>query len=231
MSARTDRLRDARLYLIFTPEVCGARDPLAVLEAVLDDVDVVQVRPKARERGLAHDGGDGARVQTNARELFDWCVKVLDVVRAHSSSVLVLANDRVDVARSLQDRSLAGVHLGQDDCPVDIARAVLGDDALIGFSTHSHAQIADASELAVDYLGFGPIFATETKGYERGLGAEAAWIAQQGTALPVFPIGGIARETIGELAEVGRAAVSSAILAAPDPARAARELRGMLERT
>ncbi|MCE9593109.1 MAG: thiamine phosphate synthase [Planctomycetes bacterium] len=233
MSARSVELRDAvrkaRLYLIFTPEVCGAREPLAVLEAVLDHVDIVQVRPKAPDRNAEPARGDHARIQTNARELFDWCSRVLDVVKSRSSSVLVIANDRVDVARSLQDRGLAGVHLGQDDCPVDIARAVLGDDALIGFSTHTHGQVAEASELAVDYLGFGPIFETATKGYARGLGAEAAWIAQQGTELPLFPIGGIGRENVVELAEVGRAAVSSAILAAPDPARAAQELRAWLD--
>ena len=82
----------------------------------------------------------------------------------------------------------------------------------------------------VDYLGFGPIYPTRTKGYERGLGPEAAWVAQSATALPVFPIGGIDATNAADLVPVGRAAVSSAILGADDPARAAREIRALLER-
>ncbi|MBI5432112.1 MAG: thiamine phosphate synthase [Planctomycetes bacterium] len=226
---RRERLRDARLYLLFTPDSCAPRDPLDVLASVLDWVDVVQVRPKAPDRGLDPRGGARELVQTHARELFDWCRRVLELVNARERRPLVLANDRVDVARSLLDAGLAGVHLGQEDCPVDLARSVLGDDALIGRSTHSHAQVVEAGELALDYLGFGPVFATATKGYARGLGAEAAWIAQQATPLPIFPIGGIGLSNAVELAEVGRAAVSSAILGAEDAARAARELRQMLE--
>ena len=71
--------------------------------------------------------------------------------------------------------------------------------------------------------------ATRTKGYEHGLGSECCWIASEASPLPLFPIGGIDRSNAQELARVGRAAVSSAILAAPDPARAARELRALLE--
>lgn len=227
--ARRERLRQARLYLLFTPEVCGARDPLETLAAVLDWVDVVQVRPKAPDRAIDPGGREAPRVQTEARELFEWCRRVLALVESRAHRPLVIANDRVDVARSLGDAGVDGVHLGQEDCPVDVARGLLGPAALIGLSTHSHAQVVESGELAVDYLGFGPIHATPTKGYERGLGAEAAWIAAQATALPLFPIGGIALTNAAELAEVGRAAVSSAILAAADPARAARELRQLLE--
>ncbi len=223
------RIADARLYLLFTPEICGERDPLAVLEAALPYVDVVQVRPKRADRELRASRDDRAEVRTSARELFDWCLRVVDVARPLGERApLVLANDRVDVARSLIELGIAGVHLGQDDCPPEVARALLGERGLIGLSTHDVAQVADAAEREVDYLGFGPLHATSTKGYVRGLGPEAAWVAQQGTSLPIFPIGGITAANVGELTELGRAAVSSAILAASDPARAARELAALL---
>ena len=89
--------------------------------------------------------------------------------------------------------------------------------------------MALATQLPVDYLGFGPIYPTATRGYERGLGPEAAWVANAGAPCPLFPIGGIGTDNAAELAVVGRAAVSSAVLAAPDPGAAAALLRSMLE--
>ena len=121
-----------------------------------------------------------------------------------------------------------GVHLGQGDGSVLRARTALGPDALIGLSTHDAAQVVLAGDEPVDYLGFGPVHATATKGYARGLGSEAVWIASQATHLPVFPIGGIDARNAGELEDVGRAAVGAALLAADDPPRAARELRALL---
>jgi len=159
----------------------------------------------------------------------DWTLRVLDLVAAHPGlDVPVLVDDRVDVARTLLERGCAGVHLGQDDAPPELARELLGEAPLIGLSTHSPAQVVASLEQPVDYLGFGPIHATSTKGYVRGLGPEAAWVAAQASDRPLFAIGGIDATNAGELEDVGRAAVSSAILAAADPARAARELRELL---
>jgi thiamine-phosphate pyrophosphorylase len=112
--------------------------------------------------------------------------------------------------------------------PCALAREFLGPEALIGLSTHDMAQVARSLDEPVDYLGFGPVHATRTKGYERGLGCEASWIASSAAHVPVFPIGGVELANIQELARVGRAALSSAVLAAADPGRAARELRELL---
>lgn len=210
----------ARLMLLFSPDLCGTRDPLATLEAALPSIDAVQIRPKPVNVEHARSA------PCLARDTFDWCARVLALVDPEKT--LVLVDDRVDVAAALLDHGCAGVHLGQDDCPVSIAREMLGPDPIVGFSTHSMQQVVEASELAVDYLGFGPVHATRTKGYARGLGPEACWLASRGTSLPVFAIGGIDATNIGELARVGRAAVGSAILCADDPARAARELRALL---
>jgi thiamine-phosphate pyrophosphorylase len=144
------RLRAARLMLIFTPQLC--RDPSSVLEEVLPWVDIVQVRPKPLPKSPAP-----------AREVYDWCLRAIELTAARSAeAVPVIANDRVDVAAALWERGCAGVHLGQDDCPVAIARQNLGPLPLVGLSTHSMADVASATELDVDYLGFGPIHPTRT---------------------------------------------------------------------
>lgn len=214
-----ERLAAARVLLLFTPESCAGREPLAILDAVLDWIDVVQVRPKA----------PGSRVPCDARAAHDWTVRVLDLVHARKDvDVLVTVDDRVDVARLLWPRGCAGVHVGADDLPPAEARAFLGGDPLIGLSTHSFEDVLASEDEAVDYLGFGPVYPTRTKGYERGLGSEAAWIASQASARPLFPIGGISLDNAHELTRIGRAAVASSILAAVDPSLAASELRAQL---
>jgi thiamine-phosphate pyrophosphorylase len=211
-------LAHARLMLLFTPELCAGREPESVLAAALPSIDVVQVRPKP----LA------SAAPGTAAETLAWTRRVLALRDRLRPDVLVLVNDRVDVARLLASEGCSGVHLGQDDCPLDVARGFLGADALIGWSTHTLEQVLEGETLGADYLGFGPFAATATKGYARGLGPEQAWIASGATALPLFPIGGIGRENAQELVRVGRACVGSAILGADDPGRAARELAEML---
>jgi thiamine-phosphate pyrophosphorylase len=216
-----ERLALARLMLIFTPEACGDRDPFALLEAVAEHVDVIQVRPKPLGTG-------GADSPAEAAATFEWTKRVIEFVATLRKMPLVMVDDRVDVALALLKNGCAGVHLGQDDMPVHEARKLLGPDPLIGLSTHDLAQVVESSTLEIDYIGFGPIHATATKGLTKPSGAEAAWVATESAMFPVFAIGGIDRSNVGELTRVGRVAVSSAILAADDPARAAVELRELL---
>ena len=225
-----ERLIDARVMLIFTPEVCGVpstatgtdRGPaLERLEAALEAVDIVQVRPKTI-------GADGLAASIGAREAFEWTSAALDLANNVDEAPVVMVDDRVDVAAALLDQGCAGVHIGADDCPATVARSFLGAEALIGLSTHSTADVVRALDEPVDYLGFGPIHPTGTKGYERGLGPEAAWVAKTGSALPLFAIGGIDSTNVAELGHIGRVAVSSAILGCDDPGRAARELQDLL---
>ncbi len=213
------RIDDARLMLLFVPGLCAPRDPLEVLEAALPSVDIVQVRPKPA----------GSVEPCAGRETYDWGLRVLDLVAARPDlDLAVMVDDRVDVAIALRSRGCVGVHLGQTDCPASIARDRLGKTAWIGWSTHDPRQIGESEDLPVDYVGFGPVHATATKGYGHGLGSEAVWVAAMATDRPLFPIGGIDATNVGELARVGRAAVGAAILEAKDPARAARELRSLL---
>ena len=234
MQAREDnhreRLGEARLLLIFTPELVLEGDPLERLRLLIPHVDVIQVRPKpvASEQSaqLAADP------PAEARATHDWTERVLELVRSaepdEEARPLVMVNDRVDVAMALQERGCAGVHLGQSDLPASEARALLGEDALIGLSTHDMRDVAMTLDQPIDYLGYGPVFASTTKGYSEARGPETAWVASEAVGLPVFPIGGITPANAAELKSVGRAAVSSALLSAEDPVKAALTLRAAL---
>ncbi|HJO27277.1 MAG TPA: thiamine phosphate synthase [Planctomycetota bacterium] len=224
MEARLCRelLGEARIMLVFTPALCGARDPLDVLKSVLPLVDVLQVRPKE----------PGQVTPTTARDALHWCLAVLEVVNSAPRPVPVLVNDRVDVAASLAAEGLAGVHLGQEDMPAAEAREFLGPEALIGLSTHSMSQVVIGGELPVDYLGLGPVFDSSTKpatDQRRTLSPETYWVAQEGCpSQPIFPIGGITSTNVADLHPVTRCAVAGSILGAADPPAAAGALRAAL---
>lgn len=226
---RRARLASAQLMLIFTPELTGERDALEVALALAAEVDILQVRPKPAPSEASDPRKPGSpNAPAEARATFEWCARLLESFADLPRAPLVLVDDRVDVAVALADRGCAGVHLGRHDFPVDAARRQLGADALIGLSTHDVSQVVLAGESGADYIGFGPIFATSTKGYERGIGPETAWVANTGSPLPLFPIGGIDESNAHTLVEVGRVAVASSLLTSPDPRAAARRIRAAL---
>lgn len=94
----------------------------------------------------------------SSREFFDAAVETIEYANKHGVSIII--NDRVDIALAA---SAAGVHLGQDDMPPEKARALLGDTAVIGYSTHTLEQARHAATLPVNYIAFGPVFPTKTK--------------------------------------------------------------------
>jgi thiamine-phosphate pyrophosphorylase len=202
---------------VFTPATLPAGEELERLLAAAPFLDVVQVRVKEPDRT------DGP---SPARALLEWTERVLAALPKERP--LVIVNDRPDVARALRALGCDGVHVGQDDAAPRAVRAFLGSELLIGLSTHDARQVAAAQDEPVDYLGFGPVFPSATKGYEQGRGPEYAWAAAEASALPVFAIGGIDVTNAQELDNVGRAAVGAAIFAASDPAAAARELAELL---
>ena len=207
-AARRARLAAARLYL-----VCGARpggrDAGEVLGAALaGGADVVQLREK--------DAPDDAIWR--AAETFR--------ARCADAGALFVLNDRPDLAvRADAD----GVHMGQDDGPVDDARQIVGPDRLIGRSTHSPAQLDDAT--GVDYVAVGPIRATPTKPGRPAVGLDPVRHAAAHARVPFFAIGGIDPATVNEAIAAGarRVVVVRAIAEAEDPEAAARSLRSALD--
>jgi thiamine-phosphate pyrophosphorylase len=131
--------------------------------------------------------------------------QIVQLGRAFDADVIV--NDRVDVARL---SGAAGVHVGQDDLPPADARAILGSDAIVGFSTHSEEQIAAAVREPVTYVAIGPVFGTRTKDTGYGpVGLELVRDAvRHAGARPVVAIGGITLETCASVLQAGAASVA-----------------------
>lgn len=226
MTNNVERIQRSRIMLLFTPGLVAGVNSEVGSESDAE----IGVALGTLDSALKARDGSGVRVidvvqlriKDNARNLHTWALRLVDRFAGMANPPLLLINDRVDVAMSLGsvEGGIAGVHLGQGDLPIADARRLLGPNAVIGRSTHDFAQVIMATEEGANYLGFGPIHATETKGYERGIGTDQAWIASAATGLALFPIGGINAGNASELNEVGRAAISSAILGAEGPEQA-----------
>jgi thiamine-phosphate pyrophosphorylase len=201
---------DARLYLV-APATLPA-GPLADLVPGLarGGVDLVQLREKEME------AGDLLRV---GRAVADAC---------RNSGITFVVNDRPDVALALD----AGVHLGQNDLPVGVARRILGT-AIVGVSTHRPQEI-DAALTApdpIDYIAVGPVHETPTKPGRPATGLDLVQYAAAHATLPWFAIGGINAGNIADVIGAGarRVVVVRAITESPDPPAAAAELRALLD--
>ncbi|MBF0584639.1 MAG: thiamine phosphate synthase [Magnetococcales bacterium] len=130
----------------------------------------------------------------------------VEALRRYSPHVTVIINDHVELAIQL---AADGVHVGQEDRPVALCRRLLGREKLIGLSTHTLAEVAAAHEAGVDYIGFGPLFTTQTKPdaqAAQGI-ARLAEVCQHARQ-PVVAIGGIQNMHMAEIAATGAAAVA-----------------------
>ena len=201
---RREWLQRARLYLVIEAQP-GGRDPEELLRSALQGgVDVVQLRDKAAD----------ARAIVRAGRVFRRLCDAYDA--------LFVVNDRPDLAIAC---AADGVHLGQDDGEVAAARRLVGDDLLIGVSTHSPEQVDEARD--ADYIAVGPVFATPTKPEYEPVGTELVEYAAAHARAPFFAIGGIDPGNVGTVVDAGaeRVAVGRAIRHAADPREAARALR------
>ena len=197
-------LRLPPLYAIVDPLTTG-RAPDALAAALLaGGATLLQLRLK--------DAG--------ARELLAAATAIVPLARRHGA--LFLVNDRPDVARAA---GADGVHLGQEDLPVAAARRVLGPDAIVGVSTHDLDEARAAEAAGADYIGVGPIYATDSKaGALPPRGPALVRAVRAAVRCPLVAIGGITAETAPEVRAAGADAVAmiAALVAAPDPAAAVR---------
>lgn len=206
--SRRRRLQAARLYFISDGRP-GGRKLGDVLPAVLAaGVDAFQLRDKhAGDKQLIRLGEAARR----------WC---------DDAGALFFLNDRADLAVEVD---ADGVHIGQDDIDVGIARAIVGPDRVVGLSTHTPEQI-DAAAMP-DYIGVGPVYETPTKPGRPAAGLDLVRHAAVHARMPFFAIGGIDADRVAAVRAAGaeRVAVVRAIADARDPAEAAGELRAALE--
>ncbi len=200
-------LSGRRLYLC-TPD----RPDLAafVADCIAGGVDVVQLRDKELE----------------AKPLLARARVVAAVCR--ELGVPFVLNDRPDLALEV---GADGVHLGQEDAPVSLARRILGPDALVGLSTHSEADLKAARAEDVNYISAGPVEATPTKPGRQGTGIGYVTRASARSSVPVFVTGGVTPERIPALAAGGvrHFVVVRHLTEAPDARRAARALRDAID--
>ena len=208
-------LRLPPLYPIVDVDLCRHRGlhPVALADAFLrGGARLLQVRQKGRE------GGSGELLTT-----------VREIVRlATPPHATVIVNDRADVAAMA---GAGGVHVGQEDLPPATVRPIVGKTAVIGFSTHTPAQVDEAAAGDADYIAVGPVFATATKdtGYDaRGLDL-VRYASAKGK--PVVAIGGITLATAREVLDAGATslAIISDLISDPDPESRVRLFLDSLE--
>ncbi|MET1064985.1 MAG: thiamine phosphate synthase [Arthrobacter sp.] len=194
---------------------CSSRTVAGVAAAaVAGGATVVQVRDKLAP----------------ARDLLELLVAVAEAV---GDRVPVLVNDRVDIflAARMAGAQVAGVHVGQSDLAVELTRALVGPDAVVGLSAATDAEVVAAHRLpfgTVDYLGLGAIHATTTKAdHPSPIGVAGFSVLTSSSTLPCVAIGGISTADVRQLRNAGAAgvAVVSAICTAENPRAAAEELK------
>jgi thiamine-phosphate pyrophosphorylase len=163
----------------------------------------------------------------SARELFEASRQLSSLLVPQGVTFIV--NDRADVALAVEAR---GVHVGQEDLGAEAARSVLGQEKLLGVSTHNMEQFEAAAATSVDYIAVGPVFSTFTKANpDPVVGIELIRQVRSLTDKPIVAIGGIQLERAAEVIRAGAdsVAVISDILLAPDPGQRVRQYLELLD--
>ena len=206
MNWKKECLENFKLYAVTdlkeeTPDILSK-----IRAALRGGVDVIQLRSKTlSDRPLLELGKKIRQITLKLKKLF-------------------IVNDRVDLMMALD---ADGVHLGQEDLSIHVARKLMGQaNRIIGCSTHSLKQAIQAEREGADYIGFGPVFDTPTKPTYKPVGLHAIRQVVGCIQIPMVCIGGIDQSNIKEVIQAGakRVAVVRAIFSVPDSYRAAFEL-------
>lgn len=188
------------IYGITAEAMSNGRDNMTVVKAMLEaGIKFIQYREKEKT-GLAR---------------YEECLKLKKLTAEYGAAFII--DDFVDLAIAVD---ADGVHIGQDDLPVPAVRKLLGPDKIIGLSTHSPEQLEKANEIAdlIDYIGCGPVYATNTKKTAVPVGLEYVKYATEHAKMPFVAIGGIKEHNIHKVYNAGATtiAVVSDITSADD---------------
>ena len=202
---------DYSLYLVTDRGLAQGRSTLDIVKAAVQGgVTCVQLREK----------------ECPTLEFIEQALSIKEFLSARGIPLII--NDRLDVAQAV---GADGIHLGQTDMPLDMARAIAGDSMIIGISAESLEDAIEAEKGGADYLGVSPIYATPTKtDTAPPLGLEGLRQIRQAVDIPLVGIGGLNRDNAAEVIRGGAdgVAVVSAIVAAEDPRAAAEELSQLI---
>ncbi len=185
------------LYLILDQQYSNKDIVSVAKEAVESGVDIIQYREKVLSNK------DTLIIAEKLRKI------------TKDAGITFIINDDPAVALAVD---ADGVHLGQEDIPVDSARKILGKDKIIGISTHNMEEVTEAKKLDVDYIAFGPVFQSPTKMVTSPHGIEGLKQIRASIAVPLIAIGGINQKNASDVINAGADAVAviSAILSATD---------------
>jgi thiamine-phosphate pyrophosphorylase len=202
---------DYSLYLVTDRGLARGRTTFEIVSAAVQGgATVVQLREK----------------DCSTRDFIEQALSIKEFLK--DRGVPLIINDRVDVAQAVE---ADGVHLGQTDMTLEIAKKILSDLMIIGISAESLEDAIEAEKGGADYLGVSPIYATPTKTDTAApLGLEGLQEIRKAVKLPLIGIGGLNKDNATEVIRNGAdgVAVVSAIVAADDPEAAARELKNMI---
>ncbi len=204
--SRQQLLQTTNLYLVTMP----VDDLFGVVESALKGgLKIVQYRHKNQE--------DLVKLK-EAHRLKQLC---------HQYGALFLVNDRPDIALAI---NADGLHLGQTDMPVALARQILGQGKIIGKSTTNPQEMAKALAEDVDYIGVGPVYETPTKAGKKAAGLEYVRYANDNANVPWFAIGGIDQNNINDVIKAGgkKVAVVRSIMANQNPTQITQKLLSQL---
>lgn len=198
---------DYSLYVVTDRSLMKSKSVEECVEkAILGGAGVIQLREK----------------DITSRQFYETALKV-KAICDRLGAVFVI-NDRLDIAMAVD---ADGVHLGQKDLPVDVARKILGSDKIIGASTATIEEAKEAERLGADYIGVGAMFSTETKKDTRSVSSELLKEICSSISIPAVAIGGLKLEKIKALKDTGvsGAAVVSAVVAQEDIKKSAEAMK------
>ncbi|MCY6356862.1 thiamine phosphate synthase [Clostridium sp. ZS2-4] len=204
---------DYSLYLITDRNIIKNRSlKECVEEAIKGGVTIVQIREK----------------DASTREFYNVAKEIKEVTDKYNVPLII--NDRIDIALAVD---AAGVHLGQSDMSIEVARKILGEDKIIGISAGNIEEALEAEKLGADYLGIGAIFYTGTKkDIDEPIGLEGLKEITNKIKIPSVAIGGINKDNTAEIMETGVNGISviSAILGYEDTKKASEEILSKLSK-
>lgn len=178
-----------KIYPITDARIAKISHAEQVQKLIAGGAEIIQLRDKHRA----------------PKDFYEAALAALAIARKRGVKIII--NDRADIALALK---ADGVHLGQDDLPPEHARKILGERAIIGFSTHDLGQAAAAIKLPINYLAIGPVYATRTKeNPEKIVGIEGVRMTREAVGdFPLVAIGGITLENFRDVLRAGASSVA-----------------------
>lgn len=211
MTNKIEQFNTIDIYPVISSEYTNGRDPLDILTAICQGgAKIVQLREKNKSK----------------LEVFELALKYREITSEYNT--LLIINDHIDIALAVK---ADGVHLGQDDLPVNIAKE-LAPNLIIGSSTHNIEEAIIAKEAGADYINIGPIFQTNTKELTyKALDVEGVLKIAKTVNLPFTVMGGIKKESIPNLIKnnITKIAMITEITQSEDSKAKVQELRRLFE--